>query len=64
MYYIKNINKNIRLLCYSKNLKSQNIKCNCIRKCKYTPPSQKINNLLEFNNLSFKIKNKIIVNYY
>lgn len=65
MYYIKNINKNISLLCYAK--KNINlIKCNCIDKCKYTPPSQKIeiNDLLECNNILFKIKKEIIINYY
>ena len=67
MYYIKKINKNINLLCYAKNLKLHStnlIKCNCINKCKYTPPTQKINNLLECNNISFKIKKEIIINYY
>ena len=63
MYYIKKINKNISFLCYA-NKKVNFIKCNCIDKCKFKPPSQKINDLLECNNISFKIKKEIIINYY
>ena len=43
-----------------------NKNCNCIDKCKYTPPSQNIKsyNLLDCLTINKKIKEEIIVNYY
>lgn len=41
-------------------------KCDCIDKCKYTPPSQniKLYNLLDCITVNNKIKEEIIINYY